>query len=248
MPKPARKPIPQATQVNTLVESRRRCAMCFHLHDDFSVQDGQLAHIDRNPSNDAEDNLVFLCLVHHNQYDTKPSQSKGWLPAELTEIKRRFLQAIAEGRHLIGHAAASTVGRETDRKALGDLVQAMTDTRTMDFMRDADFGSWSFHWRELNALDEYVQFPRGAEREFIDRDLEALRQKFIEEYAAFRPLLPQYTAPTPWTPTYRTVPVELRDTQPERYAKTVQMLRAAADKVCAAYDELVRTAKERLEP
>jgi hypothetical protein len=248
MPQPARKSIPQATQVGILVESRRRCALCFHLDDDLSVKDGQLAHIDRNRDNDAEDNLVFLCLVHHNQYDTRPSQSKGWLPAELAEIKRRFRQAIAEDRHLRNRAAAIAAGRETDRKALDDLVQTMSDTRTMDFMRDADFGGWSFHWRELNALDEYVQFTRGAEREFIDRDLEALRQKFIAEYEAFRPLLPRYTAPTPWTPTYRTVPVDWRDTQPKRYASTVKMLRAAADKVCAAYDELVRTARERLAP
>jgi hypothetical protein len=222
--------------------------MCFHLHGDLSVKAGQLAHIDRDPSNDAEANLAFLCLRHHDEYDTKPRQSKRWQPAELAEIKRWFQQAIAEGRHLNDRAVVSTAGRETDREALSDLVQTMTDTRSMDFMRDADFGGWSFHWRELNALDEYVQFPRGAEREFIDRKLEVLRQKFIAAYEAFRPLLPQYTAPTPWTPTYRTVPVEWRDTQPKRYARTVKMLRTAADKVCAAYDELVRVARERLAP
>lgn len=66
MAKAARKPIPLATQVGILLESRRRCAMCFHLEDDLSVKDGQLAHIDRNRDNDAEDNVVFLCLVHHN--------------------------------------------------------------------------------------------------------------------------------------------------------------------------------------
>ena len=248
MARPTRKLIPQATQVGILVESRRRCALCFHLDGDLSMKDGQLAHIDRNRANDAEDNLVFLCLVHHNQYDTKPSQSKAWLPAELVEIKRRFQQAVAEDRHINRGATAATIGRETDRKALTDLMQAMSDTCTIDFLRDVDFGGWSFHWRELNALAEYVQFPRGAEREFIDRDLETLRQQFIAEYAAFRPLLSRYTAPTPWTPTYRTVPVEWRDTQPKRYARTVKRLRTAADKVCAAYDDLVRTAREKLAP
>lgn len=212
------------------------------------MKEGQLAHIDRNRANNAEDNLVFLCLVHHNQYDTKPSQSKAWLPAELAEIKIRYQQAIAEDRHISHGSAAVTAGRETDRKALNDLVQAMSNSGTMDFLRDVDFGGWSFHWRELHALDEYVQFPRGAEREFIDRDLEALRQKFVAEYAAFRPPLPRYTAPTPWTPTYRTVPVEWRDTQPKRYARTAKRLRTAADQVCAAYDELVRTAREKLAP
>jgi hypothetical protein len=81
---------------------------------DLSVKDGQLAHIDRDPANAAEDNLIFLCLLHHNLYDTKPSQSKGWLPAELAEIKRRFFLAVAEGHHLnVGLGRVARVGKLT---------------------------------------------------------------------------------------------------------------------------------------
>jgi hypothetical protein len=42
--------------------------------------------------------------------------------------------------------------------------------------------------------------------------------------------------------------MEWEDTDPKRYARTVRMLRAAADKVCAAYDELDRMGRERLAP
>src|SRR5271169_6443570 len=125
MARAARKPIPETTQVEILVESRRRCALCFHLDDDLSVKDGQLAHIDRNRANDAEDNIVFLCLAHHNQYDSKPSQAKGWRPAELAEIKRRFQQALAEGRYVTNRAAVTAQGREADRVMFTELIQMM---------------------------------------------------------------------------------------------------------------------------
>lgn len=41
------------------------------------MQKGQIAHLDQNNENADEDNLVFLCLDHHDEYDGKTSQSKG---------------------------------------------------------------------------------------------------------------------------------------------------------------------------
>jgi hypothetical protein len=221
--------------------------MCFHLDEDLSVKDGQLAHIDRDRGNGAESNLVFLCLVHHNQYDARPSQAKGWLPAELAAIKRQFLQAIAEGRHVISRATLAAQGRKADRAMFAELVQMMIQSRTADFLRRTCFGSESFHWRQLNDIENYVTFSDGAEHEFIDRDLEARRQRFIVEYKAFRSRLADNTAPTKHNPPYRTVPMEWEETDPKRYTRTVNMLRAAADKVCVAYDDLVRLGRERFE-
>jgi hypothetical protein len=37
---------------------------------------GQIAHLDKDPSNAAEDNLAFMCLTHHALYDSKTSQHK----------------------------------------------------------------------------------------------------------------------------------------------------------------------------
>jgi hypothetical protein len=49
------------------------------------VKTGQIAHLDHNHNNNEPDNLAFLCLVHHDQYDSKTSQSKG---LRENEIKR----------------------------------------------------------------------------------------------------------------------------------------------------------------
>ena len=71
-----RKPIPQATQDTIFVKSRRRCCVCFGLHRDMGLKAGQIAHLDKDAANPAQDNLAFLCFVHHDQYDSTTSQSK----------------------------------------------------------------------------------------------------------------------------------------------------------------------------
>ena len=66
-----------------LVASRRRCCLCFGLHGDAArKRHGQVAHVDRNPANNSADNLAFLCLDHHSEYDSRSRQSKGLTPGE----------------------------------------------------------------------------------------------------------------------------------------------------------------------
>jgi hypothetical protein len=72
----ARAHIPEPIQHRVLDRSRRRCALCVHFDNDWARKEGQIAHLDRDPSNFAEDNLAFLCLPHHDDYDTKRRQTK----------------------------------------------------------------------------------------------------------------------------------------------------------------------------
>lgn len=89
------------TQARILAETRRRCALCYGLDRYIGRKSGQIAHIDQDSSNDAEENLVFLCLQHHDEYDSKTSQSKGITQLELerfrddlrAEIERQWEQA-----------------------------------------------------------------------------------------------------------------------------------------------------------
>ena len=74
----ARKKVPGDVLTQVLVTSRRRCCICFGLSKDTRLKAGQVAHLDRNPANHQRDNLAFLCLKHHDQYDTRRSQSKGF--------------------------------------------------------------------------------------------------------------------------------------------------------------------------
>jgi hypothetical protein len=86
--------VPAKTEQFVLTKSRRRCCLCFHLHGDHSVKQGQIAHIDQDPSNNRADNLVFLCFEHHNEYDTKPAQGKGLQPQEVGFARAQLYAAL----------------------------------------------------------------------------------------------------------------------------------------------------------
>ena len=83
----SRKAIPSSDELHVITTSRRRCCICFYLHNDLDVKRGQIAHIDRNSSNSTSENLAWLCLDHHDQYDSKTSQSKGFKPKEIKKYR-----------------------------------------------------------------------------------------------------------------------------------------------------------------
>lgn len=86
--------IPEATETEVLTKSRRRCAICFALHGDAAVKAGQIAHLDGNSSHSAIDNLCFLCQLHHDQYDSRTSQTKGLTENEVRSYRDRLYAAL----------------------------------------------------------------------------------------------------------------------------------------------------------
>lgn len=80
-----RKYIKKDTETEILTRSARRCCLCFGLSNNFEEKQGQIAHLDHNPQNASLDNLAWLCLIHHDQFDSKSSQSKG---LKIDEVKR----------------------------------------------------------------------------------------------------------------------------------------------------------------
>jgi hypothetical protein len=91
----ARKAIPEDTQVRVLLNSRRRCCICFGLNRDTSIKQGQISHLDGNPGNNNGDNLAFICFDHHDQYDSKTRQSKNFTQEEVKGFRSELHQAVA---------------------------------------------------------------------------------------------------------------------------------------------------------
>ena len=91
-----RKPTPRTIAHAVFTKSRRRCALCYYWDGDGSWKKGHLAHIDRDPSRNAEENLAFLCLEHHDTYDSKSRQTKGILPDELQTAKKYLEDQVAK--------------------------------------------------------------------------------------------------------------------------------------------------------
>jgi hypothetical protein len=94
---PARRTIPEDTQQRVLDRSRRRCALCTHFDNNFDQTGGQIAHIDRDPSNVDEENLVYLFLRHHDDYDTQRRQTKNLTEREVKTARNRLYDFIEGG-------------------------------------------------------------------------------------------------------------------------------------------------------
>jgi len=93
----ARKHIPPAVQARVVTECIRRCCLCVYLDKVGEAKAGQIAHVDRDPSNAEFENLAWLCLEHHDRYDSKSSQSKNFLPAELRIYRDRLRKSVEKG-------------------------------------------------------------------------------------------------------------------------------------------------------
>lgn len=94
----SRKSVPVATQIQLLVSSRRRCCLCFGLDSDDTQKKGQIAHVDRDSSNAELDNLAFLCMPHHDEYDSIPRQTKAILPGELKHYRSKLYEHLSQSR------------------------------------------------------------------------------------------------------------------------------------------------------
>jgi hypothetical protein len=86
--------VPGDNQDQVLLLSGRRCCICFSLHADLGVKQGQIAHLDQDNTNFNLDNLAWLCLPHHDQYDSKTSQSKGFRESEVKKYRTLLYDRI----------------------------------------------------------------------------------------------------------------------------------------------------------
>lgn len=109
-----RKSIPDSTIADLLVSTRRRCCLCYFLANDRSQKKVQIAHIDRKRDNDAPANLVPLCLDHHDEYDSRTSQSKGITEEELGRYKNMLVDTISR-EHVEKASEISVEERELPR-------------------------------------------------------------------------------------------------------------------------------------
>jgi len=102
MVKSARKLPSDADVADLLIKTRRRCCLCVYLDGSTDRRKVQIAHIDGDRSNSSTDNLVPLCLDHHDEYDSRTSQSKGINQHELRAYKERLILEIADGTLTFG--------------------------------------------------------------------------------------------------------------------------------------------------
>jgi hypothetical protein len=155
-----RKKASTSVETQVLIKSRRRCALCFGLHGDLREKNGQLAHVDRNPANSVADNLCYLCLEHHNQYDSSPSQSKGLTPGEL----RHYRQALYEDIEKFGIRTDEQRTKSPSDPIFLTLVGNSFSAGQMDLALKNDASPF-------NILDFEIATPQARIRQWHPRSL-----------------------------------------------------------------------------
>ena len=119
-----RKHISKEIEAIVLLKGARRCPVCFYLNGDLTQKHGQIAHLDRNPSNASEENLAFMCMAHHSDYDSTTRQHKNFTLAEVKAMRLKLYEAIASGArqqawpcpHNLIHIEVSSGPTEEDQR------------------------------------------------------------------------------------------------------------------------------------
>lgn len=136
-----RKPITPNTQASVLIKARRRCCICFGINRVTMLRQGQIAHLDQNPNNSDEDNLAFLCLEHHDQYDSTTRQSKNFTLEEVKRFRSELHEAIRK--------AFSVVVRFGDAQA--DLADV-----SGHYIRNGDYESAELTIQRIDETQYHV--------------------------------------------------------------------------------------------
>lgn len=131
-----RKSFPKTVESEVLTKCRRRCALCCCLDGDMGEKEGQIAHIDRDPSNADLANAAFMCTKHHARYDSQSKQTKGLTPEEVKSYQSILFESLA----LPGNwpdPQGSKKHRGTSRKVHGAAISIEVYERRIPIYRTA---------------------------------------------------------------------------------------------------------------
>jgi hypothetical protein len=161
-----RKKVSSEVETAVLAACRRRCCVCFGLHRDTAIEQGQIAHLDQDSRNSAAENLVFLCLPHHDEYDSSTSQSKGLTLAEVRRFRDELhhaLQQLLNTPVRFGHIVVPTsdiVEGRFVRKGERDIAELQVRRVGSHRIQVSGIAFWGTHRPEL--FSNGVRFRGGA--------------------------------------------------------------------------------------
>jgi hypothetical protein len=152
--------IPEAVETAVLVASGRRCCLCFFLLHRKGVRKGQVAHLNHDARDPRSENLVFLCLEHHDEYDGKTSQTKG-LTCEEVRTYRDKLYEINGGRNKWIAKSAKQVAETSDAK----IITPVSDYERIrqEFPDKLEFtrNPWRFPLWQVANEPEFFAYKAG---------------------------------------------------------------------------------------
>jgi hypothetical protein len=194
-----RQSVPSELQRDLLLASRRRCAICYGLYGDLGVKKGQIAHLNRNSSQTVFENLVWLCVEHHPEYDGQFNQVKNFTKEEVRTFRSELYSRLAGPSvsidieriaHVmrLSRSDAYELRKQLERKdlpvwirdaaaALGRLVEESPD----GVRRAQESRSYLLSIVPYTNIADSLQTVQLEMAKFIDKLGFGTQQRFIEE-------------------------------------------------------------------
>jgi len=233
---------PPKIKEDALIACGRHCCLCHK----FCGTKIEVHHI-KLKSEGGEDifeNAIPLCFDCHadmTSYDHKHTKGTKYSKSELTRHRDGWYVKIKAS---IGLVAKPEV-IETDKSVYKRFIKLLPWDGVISFLRRFDFAGGSFERDSLRELSRFSAECENPSFEFVDADLEGLRADLAGEIAKMRSLIGRNTFPSNLDG-YNSVPREWEEEKPQLFHDTVKELNEAADRVCEAYDALVRTTIRKL--
>ena len=233
--------LPKAKE-DVLVRSGRHCCICHK----FCGTKIEVHHIKPKSEGgkDTFDNAIALCFDCHadmSTYDHKHPKGTKYTESELIRHRDNWYERVSGN---IGLANKDQL-IETDKNVYRLIVKVLPWDGSIRFLRTNNFAGFSFENSRLNDIYNFVDNCSNPAFEFIDPDLEGLRESLLSNCHKLLHLIAFETFPV-GTGERNSVPPEWEIEQPERFGKVVDSIHAATDAICETYDALVRTATRKL--
>jgi hypothetical protein len=163
-------------------------------------------------------------------------QDKGSVRKQLQGRLRSALEVIIQQNPpKRGHSGIT----EHDIKLFDQFRSDLPSTGSISFINKQNMAGWSFELKKLKDLDKFYYEWNDPEHEFLDPELETLRNRLYQLVTEYQRELAANTFPTD-TPGWQSVPEVWEDEQPERFDRAVKVLHDKAGEIVNVHRELFR--------
>ncbi len=162
--------------------------------------------------------LFFVCPTTASTI-RKLASTKKYTIEEAKAARSSLHSAIAEGRHIGQLGSSSRV--KADAATISDLLEVLPSKGVIQSIRDSDFAGTFDRAVILDPISLFTYERDGPEYEFLDQELESLRQNFRANCVRFKSELAGHSFPLNSPGTFSRVPSEWKMEQPELFTKVI---------------------------
>ncbi|WP_449416324.1 HNH endonuclease [Phormidium nigroviride] len=236
---------PQSISEKALLDCQRSCCIC-HKFCGFKIE---LHHIFQKAEGgeDTYENCIPLCLDCHAEvkaYDHKHPKGRKYTESELKQHRDRWYDKVRNQTPIVVHP--EYVG--LDQKLFLKIREIFPGKKgSISFVKNNCYAT-PFLTKAHQDLQQYLFECEDPAFEFIDADLEIHRSQLTDAIENFLRIINQVAFATKISEYDIEMAIypEIKYTKPEIYYEAIKNVDDAANKLCFAYDNLVRLGRRKL--